>query len=119
MDIDDTADQLLNNIQLQISIEHIPFESIRSNQTVISALQNLVTRAYTQMLVSDVSDPAGSFNGSVGQDAERPNYLCLHQNLRPITIPMNICANIRITKQKCMQENYMPSRMAIKTKQKI
>ena len=46
MDIDDTADQLLNNIQLQISIEHIPFESIRSNQTVISALQNLVTRAY-------------------------------------------------------------------------
>ena len=46
MDIDESADQLLNNLQIQISIEHIPFDLIRNNQTVITALQNLVTRAY-------------------------------------------------------------------------
>lgn len=45
MDIDESADQLLNNLQIQISIEHIPFDLIRNNQTVTTALQNLVTRA--------------------------------------------------------------------------
>ena len=46
MDIDESADQLLNNLQIQISIEHIPFDLIRNNRTVTTALQNLVTRAY-------------------------------------------------------------------------
>ena len=46
MNIDESADQLLNNLQIHISVEHIPFDLIRNNRTVTTALQNLVTRAY-------------------------------------------------------------------------
>ena len=46
MNIDESADQILNNLQINISVEHIPFDLIRNNRTVTTALQNLVTRAY-------------------------------------------------------------------------